>query len=379
MCIVAYNNRISIFPGLPVFFLSLILFSSFNWGFLYPDIFRLPMYFLISLFFVLTRLKIDKSFTIRPWLTFLFLYTVLVSMDKVYSTIYIVLVSVFTLQLSKSINDAVLSQLTVSSLTNTIAFTVLFSILALILLSYNSDKQFPAGFFPEPSHFGLTLGPLMAYLIFTTKYRYFGLVAVALAAIYSPSSTFFLSLTVFSIFWKFRKINSANFIILYYSLLGAALLILACIGLLPQLDAYMKSESYLIWNYGFLRAFDVILDNNYFGVGPFGWVSSGESDATSMAIELMNQRDLASLIPFGFASYGIAFPVIFVVFNAFLLKYKRSDEIDTLLSILMLTYIFIFCFRWVGLTLSPILVLFAFVIACRRRNALDVNIQNFCS
>jgi len=228
------------------------------------------------------------------------------------------------------------------------------------------DGGFISGFYPEPSHLGYTIGPLLIILIANKKTRLSGATNFLIAGFASPSATLLFSAIVTATIWFFRFIKPIKLLSL------SILLVLLSIGLLLIASFYLenllevKQASLQIWLYGFVRASETFHNISPFGVGPFGWIpQGGEEDASSLAIELMNQRDLASLIPFGFASLGLFFPIIFLMVLHFLSNFDKDSNLDVILSIIVLGYILTFCFRWAGITLAPILVFASLLIAIR--------------
>ena len=131
----------------------------------------------------------------------------------------------------------------------------------------------------------------------------------------------------------------------------------------------IQYPSILIW-YSWLKYSLINLSNYPLGMGPFGWIDiinnshpislcKGEAlcKINGSLITNLNKRDLASFTSFGLASFGVLFPLVLFSLLNFLCKFKvfiselyfRLDPI----SILSITYIFTFMFRWTGLTAGP--------------------------
>jgi hypothetical protein len=222
------------------------------------------------------------------------------------------------------------------------------------------------GLFPEPSHIGYTLGPLFAVLLFSKFTRSSALINLSIAVLLAPSATLYFSFIVTIAIWLAR--DAYKFVIFNYivGIFLAASAVLYISDVNGWAISEYKGASLRIWLYGYIRAIDVMSNISVFGVGPFGWISAyGEDDASSLAIELMNQRDLASILPFGLASFGIVFPAVFLYIIYLTLRFDKKNPLDVLFSIIVLGYLVSACFRWAGPTLSPLLIFGSILIAIR--------------
>ncbi len=345
----------------------LVIASSVLWGAFYPNILRLPAYQWLALLFVLTtfRLSVNTKFIIvgLPVLT----YTAFVA-QYFSSFLYCFAIISFIYFFSSSSIAALKFTESNNKLKNYIFIAITLNSAVLVYQYAFLDTQFISGLFPEPSHLGYTLGPLLALMAVNNSTQRLSLVNLSICYLLSPSLTLTVSFVVTYILWLVRAINKMILFaaVVLMLLIGAASLYYYNTFELAASQA--KNESLQIWLFGYVRAFDLLTNVSIFGVGPFGWIPErGEEDASSFAIELMNQRDLASMIPFGIASFGPLSIFLLLYLLYLVLKFDVSDYWDTFFSLVVLGYIVSACFRWAGFTLTPLLIFASVLIAVRSK------------
>lgn len=352
------------FPIVEVYFILSIL-----WGIGYPDPIRYPLYAALPGLLCCGALFYKRIY-IPPLKYFLFLIisvtlTFAVS-EYLYSTIYITSLEFFIISIFSFSPLLLASNMIFQRIINAAKLAVLTNSIFLIYQAISTDNLFISGVYPEPSHLGMTIGPILVFLFTIPRAKLFALLNLMVILILSPSTTLLVSIFFFSFFWKFRFKSSVKFCFISFLFLLSSLVFLGVVIFLGFDEYIDKSASLYAWTNGFSKAIKIVYDGNYYGMGPFGWIpESGEDSSSSLGLDLLNQRDLASIIPFGFASYGIMFPPFFIGLWAYLTMYSRRNQIDMILSILLLSFLATFCFRWVGVTLSPFLPLFALLLLVR--------------
>ena len=345
----------------------LVIASSVLWGAFYPNIFRFPAYQWFALLFVLTtfRLNINRKLIIVGLAVLT--YTALIA-DYFSTFLYCFVIISFIYLFSSSSIPVLESIKSDNKLKKYINTAITLNSVVLVYQYAFVDTQFISGFFPEPSHLGYTLGPILALMVTNNSTQRLALVNLFICYMLSPSLTLIVSFVVTYIVWLVRAIHKLTLFILIVSMLLIGVVSLYYFNTFELTALESKNESLQIWLFGYVRAFDLLTNVSIFGAGPFGWIAeSGEEDASSFAIELMNQRDLASMIPFGIASFGPFFIFLLLYILYLVLKFDISDSLDTFLSLVVLGFILSACFRWAGFTLTPLLVFGSFLIAVRSK------------
>lgn len=356
--------------------ICLFLFSIF-WGIGYTEYTRYPLYFYTSfaiIFLEVRFIKIEYKYIVN--LIIFLLYNYFIS-NYIESYIYPIFVILYVIFLSKSI------EILIKKSDINVYYTLLKILFyAEIILSFNllfqyffSPEVFISGSYPEPSHLGYSFGPIFSLLLTASRQisaRIITLISLLICSFVSPSATLFISFLIGLIVFNIHLISFR--MKLFFSILLMIILLINLQVISIALGDW-KGASYSIWLSGLIRGFEYF--GLYpFGVGVFGWVGNEEIPIVNLGDnhDLMNQRDLASLLPFILSSYGF-FGILGIIYLLFYL-YKYDDEslIDSYLSKLLIVYSIIFFFRWAGPTLSPFLPLFSILIAIRKSN--EKNIQN---
>jgi hypothetical protein len=345
----------------------LIIASSVLWGAFYPNILRLPAYQWLAFLFVLTtfRINVNRKFII---VGLLFLtYTAFIA--EYFSSFLYCLAIISFIYFFSSSSIAILKFTTsINKLKSYIIIAITLNSVVLVYQYAFVDTQFISGLFPEPSHLGYTLGPLLALMAVNNSTKRLSLVNLSICYLLSPSVTLAVSFVVTYILWLVRAKDKLILFAVVVLMLLIGSVSLYCYSAFELAGSQAKNESLQIWLFGYFRAFDLLTNVSIFGVGPFGWIpESGEQDASSFAIELMNQRDLASMIPFGIASFGPFFVFLLLYFLYLVLKFDVSDYWDTFFSLVVLGFIVSACFRWAGFTLTPLLIFASVLIAVRSK------------
>lgn len=349
------------------FLFNLVIASSVLWGTFYPNILRFPAYQWFAILFVLATfsLNLNRKFLIVG--LHVLAYTAFIA--EYFSSFFYCFAIISFIYFFSSSSIAVLK---LRKLNDKLKYYIMIAItLNSVVLVYQYafvDTQFISGLFPEPSHLGYTLGPLLALMVVNNSTQRVSLVNLSICCLLSPSLTLTISFIVTYVLWLVRALDK----LILFSLVILLLLISAAslyyFNIFESVASQAKNESLQIWLSGYIRAFDILTNVSIFGVGPFGWIpEGGEEDASSFAIELMNQRDLASMIPFGIASFGPLFVFLLLYLLYLVLKFDVSDYWDTFFSLVVLGYIVSACFRWAGFTLTPLLVFASVLIAVRSR------------
>lgn len=349
--------------------LTAYIFFSIAWGLGYPNYFRFPIYIIFCPIFVLISIFNNKIYKI-PAGTIIFSLSLLFFtylIERKHESIYYVsfLLIYFSL-VSANLKSVIFNINLFDTFLNVIKKVLFVALIANFYQIYFNNDLFISGIFPEPSHLGFSLGPLIGILLFVRPTRYIAIFYLIAFLTFSPSSTLVLSLVIFIVFWRLREYSKYKLLSLTIFSLAIGVFVLIFMGIYFPEFAEKKNASQFAWLYGFVRAFEFFPSASVFGVGPFGWIPiTGEEDASSLALELLNQRDLASLIPFGLASYGIVF-IPFLFFGIFyLICFDKKSIEDASLSIILLTYLITFCFRWAGPTLNPFLPLVGLLVSYR--------------
>jgi len=214
------------------------------------------------------------------------------------------------------------------------------------------------GFFIEPSHLGYTLGPVLAYLFIKRNHRLEAAASTAALFVFAPSTTFAIAIGL----GLLLGLGSPRLVLV---LLGSAISATAIGGLhiASNLMLEVKPESTAVLIAAFQTAADQININPILGNGPFSWIQGGERDIDYQDFSTLNQRDLASLLPFVMASFGWTGVIILISSIILLLRRVRVDNgLALLIMICILTYVA----RWAGPVPSAFLPLLAVYLAFKR-------------
>ena len=235
------------------------------------------------------------------------------------------------------------------------------------------------GLFPEPSHLGFSMGPVLGVLTRKKKYSFIGFIGITFFCIFSFSKSliisYFFSLIFGQRFNSNFKSQKAALIIIF----SLVIIITAKALIMYEVEGFSENEidfgvfgSSLIWFF-WLKHSLVEIFVSPFGIGPFGWLQSGIEVPLSIPecnyevlciysgkfITTLNQRDMASLSAFGISSFGFLYPFyLFYLFNKICKNtIKISSNCYKLepISILLLSYICTYMFRWSGFTAGPLI------------------------
>jgi hypothetical protein len=347
--------------------LFLISFTAVLWSVGYPDVFRFPIYLWIvpiaAMFHQWRTSLIVSLFKTYLWILLLGLVLLIIynwrsvlwtiSLIAWIFTVYKFLV--FRLRFARQQRRYLLT-----AFDDGLVWGLRANLLA-ILLSFGYQcglLHTRCGFFIEPSHLGYTLGPVIAYLSFKKSYRLEAVVSAAVLCLFTPSSTFAISIGIGLLLGL-----CSPFIVLI--ILGSAIGATAIIGFIT-LSTFMlevKPESTAVLIAAFNTASDQMNISPILGNGPFSWVQGGERDIDYKDFSTLNQRDLASLLPFVMASFGWTGVIMLIFVLILLLRRARvNNGLDLLIMICILT----FFARWAGPVPSAFLPLLAVCLAFKR-------------
>lgn len=385
------------------FSIKIFFITSILWGIGYPQIFRLPLYFFTSILIIVTsnrftnivillnqleKFNIKKYFKFRkinllvlPLVFYLFTW-------NLYSLLYVFCIIVFIICITYFSNTHDLLN------TNSIYDLSVISIFIVAISvpfrgSFSEFVSASPGLFPEPSNLGFTIGPVLGVLTGKRNYRPLGFLGILFFSSFCFSRSLWISYLI-SVFLSIKFKN--NFKSVYLSLCILGLIILASFSLYFFADRMVniydnhaelsKYSSTLIW-YGWLKQSLINLINYPLGIGPFEWIDNirflpealfhennvipylqkcnfeSFCKVDGFLITGLNIRDLASLLSFGIASFGALFPVfLFMLIHKLCsTRIQISPEFYTLhpLSVLCISYICTYMFRWTGFTAGPLL------------------------
>ena len=388
------------------FLLNIFFITSIVWGIGYPELFRLPFYLFFSILIILTsknlkniKLKFNKfqktdlkqhfklknlSILIVPLFFYLFTWNIY----SIFYSLCVLFYSYLIINFSRSINF--LNKNHIYNLSIISIFIVLISVP--FRGPFNEFVLASPGLFPEPSHLGFTVGPLLGILSRNKKYQPLGFLGILFFHFFCFSRSLWLGY-LFSIVIG-RKFKT-NFKSVYLSLFILGLIFLVSFSLYffaeritniydNQIDL-SKYASTLIWYY-WLKQSLINLIHHPLGIGPFAWLGNETflpeaviknsefipyldvCDYKSFCkfdgnlITGLNIRDLSSLLTFGLISFGALFPIylFFLLRNLCSFKIQISKEFYILhpLSVLCISYVFVYMFRWTGLIAGPFLGVF---------------------
>ena len=235
------------------------------------------------------------------------------------------------------------------------------------------------GLFPEPSHLGFSIGPVLGVLTRKKKYSFIGVIGMTFFCIFSFSKSLIISYFFSIIFGKrfnskFKSQKAA--LVIIFSLI---IIISVKSLLMYQVEGFNENQidfgifgSSLIWFFWVKHSLVEIFVSP-FGTGPFGWLQGGleapllirECNYKTLCFYLgefitsLNQRDMASLFAFGLSSFGFLYPFyLFYLLNKICKNtIKVSNNYYKLepISILLLSYISTYMFRWSGFTAGPLI------------------------
>tara|TARA_B100000989_G_C19530674_1_gene469589 strand:- start:3747 stop:4976 length:1230 start_codon:yes stop_codon:yes gene_type:complete len=391
------------------FTLRIILITSILWGIGYPNLFRIPLYvFVITGSLILsnllridnirnifTSLNLYKSFKPKRIYYFWFLLLLIyLFIWKTFSLFYLLIILSFIL-----IGSYFLKTETIISKNwfyNSLVISIsLAAICVPIVGPFNQYVSASPSIFPEPSNLGFTLGPVLGLLTFKKGYRFFGIFGIIFFHFFCFSRSLWIGYLFSGLISK--KFNSKLSSLILASGIILAIFISVTILFLyaarieyifPINNKIIQYPSILIW-YNWLKFSLINIAQYPLGMGPFGWIELlNNSNTISLCqgealckingsiITILNKRDLASFISFGLASFGILFPIFLFSFLNFLCKFKiviskfyfRLDP----LSILIISYIFTFMFRWTGLTAGPLLGLLFLLLGLQSKKKISL-------
>ena len=383
-------------------FPKIFLIFSILWGVGYPSPFRFPIYILISpLIFILSIGIKDKKLSelllpffssfrdflcskniifLIPIISYLFLW-------ETPNFLYLGSIFVFIFVMRVSINYEDLGG--EDWIYKTLIFSILINAISLFFVgSFSEYVTSSQGLFPEPSHLGFTLGPILGLLTRRKKYSYLGLILMVFFCIFFYSKSLIISY-FFALVLSGRfnsKIKSQHlsiaiiFVILILILLKAFFMFKIMSLNENEIDFGIYGSS-LVWLY-WLKSSIVYLQSNPLGLGPFGWLDNGAEmpifipecnlnvicKHAGKFITSLNQRDMSNSIAFGISSFGFLFPAYFYFLLNRICKniikirenYYQLDPI----SILLISYICVYAFRWTGFTAGPLIGLLCLMPKC---------------
>ncbi len=391
------------------FSLRIILITSILWGIGYPNIFRIPLYvYIITLSIILTNafrlnnlrnifdsLNLYKRFKFKKiyylWILLLLIYFF---MWETYSVFYVLIILGFVLFGSYFLKT---EQITSKNwFYNSLLISVSLAAIVVPLVGpFNQYVSASPSLFPEPSNLGFTLGPVLGLLTFKKGYRFFGIFGIIFFHYFCFSRSLWIGYVFSSLIS--RKFNSklsspilasGIFFVIVFSVSGLFLFAARIENSFSINAESIQYPSILIW-YTWLKYSLHKIVEYPLGMGPFGWISLiNNSDPISLCqgealckingsiTTILNQRDLASFISFGLASFGVLFPLFLFSFLNYLCKFKIfiSKLYFKLnpLSILLISYIFTYMFRWTGLTAGPLLGLLFLLLALQSKKKISL-------
>ena len=374
-------------------FSRIFLFFSILWGVGYPLPFRFPIYILISpLIFLLSsgikdkrliNLLITFSGSFRDFicsknLIFLIPIVTYTFLWETSNFLYLcsIFLFIFVMRFYLKYEDL--------GGEDWIYKTLIFSILvnAVSLLFVGSFSEYvPAspGLYPEPSNLGFTLGPILGLLTRRKKYTYVGLTLMLFFLIFFYSKSLLIGY-VFALLLsgKFNsKIKSKHLSIAIIFFIS--ILILMKAFFMVRIMSLNENEidfgiygSSLVWIY-WLKNSIIYLQSNPLGLGPFGWLDNGAEmhifipecnynvicKYSGELITSLNQRDMSNAVAFGISTFGCLFPAyLYILLNRICKNTKAITEnynqLDPI-SILLISYICVYSFRWTGFTAGPLI------------------------
>ena len=186
------------FPIVEVYFILSIL-----WGIGYPDPIRYPLYAALPGLLCCGALFYKRIY-IPPLKYFLFLIisvtlTFAVS-EYLYSTIYITSLEFFIISIFSFSPLLLASNMIFQRIINAAKLAVLTNSIFLIYQAISTDNLFISGVYPEPSHLGMTIGPILVFLFTIPRAKLFALLNLMVILILSPSTTLLVSIFFFSFF-----------------------------------------------------------------------------------------------------------------------------------------------------------------------------------
>ena len=390
--------------------LNIIVISSILWGVGYPDIFRVPLYILvITIATIITFVKRIKYFknvisNLRnfeffnsnkkkvAFILICFLILIYVFIWRTFSIFYCLSIISFVLSGNYFLDSEK------STNKNWFYYSLVIS-LSLVAISvpfvgpFNQYVSASPSIYPEPSNLGFTLGPVLGILTLKRGYRISGVLGIMFFHYFCFSRSLWIGyLCSLLISKKYQiKINPTIFAFVIFFvivlLVCAMYLVSARIENVSDIkDEFFNYPSIVVW-YIWLKYSLVNLSQHPLGLGPFGWIDViNNSDFVSLCenkficiingtpFTTLNIRDLASLTSFGFASFGILFPVFLFSFLNYLCNFNiiSSEMYFELnpISALIISYVFTYLFRWTGLTAGPLLGLLFLLGALHGKNKL---------
>ena len=389
----------------------IFLIFSIIWGLGYPSIFRYPLYIFVPLFLILNLKKVQniqlkafkkcflstiKKFIFSKKLYFLIPIAFYTYLWQPYGLLYLFKVLIFIFVLRNIINyadiknnDWIYKSLIISIII--VGITIPF------VGQHNQYVTASPGLFPEPSHLGFSMGPVLGLLSRKKKYSFFGITGLAFFLIFAYSKSliigYFFSLifsTRFNSKFKSRKLALIIICSLFILISAKAIIMFKIAGLNNNEIDYGIFGSSLVWFFWLKHSLLEIL-RNPLGIGPFGWLQNGlevplaipECNNKMICIysgklmNTLNQRDMASLLAFGISSFGFIFPIyLFYLVNRICENtIKISNNYSQLepISILLLSYICTYMFRWTGFTAGPLIGILCMMPKPHLKNIEDIS------
>ena len=374
-------------------FFRLFFMLSIIWGLAYPTPLRYPIYICITPFLLLSSnslrnfelRKITRNFytIIKNFLVsqnFILFMPIIFGIylwepsNFIYSLALIIFVLVIRSQFQYEYleeNDWIYK---------TCLISIIFVALSIPFVgSFHENVPASQGLYPEPSHLGFSLGPVLGLLTRKKKYSLLGVMWMTFFCLFCFSKSlilgYFFSLilsTRFNFKLKSRKAAVVIITLLIIIISSKALFMWRIEGLSENKIDYDIYGSSLIWFYWLKNSFFELLANPL-GTGPFGWLNNGLETTlvipecnnrvlckySGEIVTSLNQRDLASLTAFGISSFGFLFPFyLFLLLNRIckntINNSKNYFQLEPI-SILLISYICIYMFRWTGFTAGPFL------------------------
>ena len=374
-------------------FFRLFFVFSIIWGLCYPVPLRYPIYIWITPLLLLSSksfrdikfLKFKRNFylTIKNFLiskNCIFFIPIIFSIYlwEPYNFIYSVALIIFVLVIRRQFKYEYLEEN--DWIYKSCLISIVFVALSIPFVgSFHETVPASPGPYPEPSHLGFSLGPVLGLLTRKKKYSLLGIIGIAFFCIFSFSKSlilgYFFSLILSTrLNFKLKSRKAAVLIIIFLIIIISfkAIIMLRVEGLSENEIDYSIFASSLIWFYWLKNSFLELLVNPL-GMGPFGWLNSGLENPLLIPecnyevlckysgefVTSLNQRDLASLTAFGISSFGFLFPFyLFLLINRIckntINNSKNYFQLEPI-SILLISYICIYMFRWTGFTAGPFL------------------------
>ncbi len=383
-------------------FSRIFLIVSILWGVGYPVPFRFPIYILISPLIFLLSIGIKDKKLINLFITFSSSFRDFVCSKKIIFLIPIVsytflwetsnffylcsiFVFIFVMRFSLKYEDLGGEDW----IYKTLIFSILINAVSLFFVSsFNDYVPASQGLYPEPSHLGFTLGPILGLLTRRKKYTYIGIISMVFFLIFFYSKSLLISY-FFALFLsgkfnskiKSHHLSIAILFVISIVILMKAFFMVKIMSLNENDIDFGIYGSSLVWIY-WLKNSIINLLSNPLGLGPFGWLDNGAEmnifipecnykvicKHSGELITSLNQRDMSNAVAFGISTFGFLFPAyLYFLLNRICQNIRAISEnynqLDPI-SILLISYICVYSFRWTGFTAGPLIGLLCLMPRC---------------